>query len=121
MTAQMGDWIIKGVRGEFYPCKHDIFETTYDIVEEQTMSHTPGPWEVDKRMSGYNVKVKDQDYYICETFGEYDDVDKADAHLIAAAPELLEALEELLGWEILCPVEFEEKARAAIAKARGQG
>lgn len=29
MTAQVGDWIIKGVKGEFYPCKHDIFQSTY--------------------------------------------------------------------------------------------
>jgi hypothetical protein len=30
MTASVGDWIIKGVKGEFYPCKPDIFETTYE-------------------------------------------------------------------------------------------
>lgn len=29
-----GDWIIKGVHGEFYPCKPDIFEKTYELVEE---------------------------------------------------------------------------------------
>jgi hypothetical protein len=29
-----GDWIIKGVKGELYPCKPDIFEATYDKVEE---------------------------------------------------------------------------------------
>lgn len=29
MTASEGDWIIKGVNGEFYPCKPDIFEKTY--------------------------------------------------------------------------------------------
>lgn len=28
-----GDWIIMGVQGEFYPCKPDIFEATYDLVE----------------------------------------------------------------------------------------
>ena len=28
-----GDWIIEGVRGEFYPCKPDIFEATYERVE----------------------------------------------------------------------------------------
>lgn len=33
MTAQSGDWIIKGVAGEFYPCKPDIFEKTYEPVE----------------------------------------------------------------------------------------
>jgi hypothetical protein len=30
--ASPGDWIIKGVNGEFYPCKPDIFEKTYDQV-----------------------------------------------------------------------------------------
>ncbi len=30
MFAEPGDWIIKGVKGEFYPCKPDIFEATYD-------------------------------------------------------------------------------------------
>ena len=33
MTANSGDWIIKGVNGEFYPCKPDIFEKTYEAVE----------------------------------------------------------------------------------------
>lgn len=32
MTAQPGDWIIKGVKGEFYPCKPDIFAATYEPV-----------------------------------------------------------------------------------------
>ena len=30
MLASPGDWIIKGVKGEFYPCKSDIFEMTYE-------------------------------------------------------------------------------------------
>ena len=34
MTAQPGDYIIKGIAGEFYPCKPDIFEATYELVEE---------------------------------------------------------------------------------------
>lgn len=33
MTAQTGDWIIKGVKGEVYPCKPDIFEQTYERIE----------------------------------------------------------------------------------------
>lgn len=32
MTANIGDYIIKGVQGEFYPCKPDIFEMTYEEV-----------------------------------------------------------------------------------------
>lgn len=30
MTATIGDWIIRGVKGELYPCKPDIFEATYE-------------------------------------------------------------------------------------------
>lgn len=33
ITARVGDWIIKGIQGEFYPCKPDIFEQTYEPVE----------------------------------------------------------------------------------------
>lgn len=33
MTASLGDYIIKGVSGEFYPCKPDIFEKTYEAVQ----------------------------------------------------------------------------------------
>ena len=32
MTANQGDWIIKGVNGEFYPCKNEIFIKTYQEV-----------------------------------------------------------------------------------------
>ncbi|MGG7510879.1 hypothetical protein [Plantibacter sp. YIM 135249] len=32
MTAELGDWIIRGVHGEFYPCKPDIFAATYEEV-----------------------------------------------------------------------------------------
>ncbi len=32
MRASLGDWVIKGVAGEFYPCKPDIFEATYEAV-----------------------------------------------------------------------------------------
>lgn len=34
MLADIGDMIIKGVNGEFYPCKPDIFEKTYESIKE---------------------------------------------------------------------------------------
>jgi hypothetical protein len=34
MTANPGDFIIKWVQGEFYPCKPDIFDQTYEAVDE---------------------------------------------------------------------------------------
>lgn len=36
MRASPGDWIIRGIKGEFYPCKPDIFAATYEPVGEET-------------------------------------------------------------------------------------
>ena len=33
MNADVGDWIIRGVKGELYPCKPDIFEMTYEVAK----------------------------------------------------------------------------------------
>lgn len=33
MVANVGDFIIKGIKGEFYPCKPDIFESTYEEIK----------------------------------------------------------------------------------------
>lgn len=35
MLAREGDWVIKGIKGEFYPCKPDIFEATYEQVQDE--------------------------------------------------------------------------------------
>lgn len=35
IEARVGDWIIEGVKGEFYPCKPDIFDLTYDEVRPE--------------------------------------------------------------------------------------
>ena len=40
MGATEGDWIIRGVKGEIYPCKPDIFAMTYDPVDEQDVEVT---------------------------------------------------------------------------------
>lgn len=34
MEVRPGDFVIRGVKGEFYPCKPDIFEATYELVKE---------------------------------------------------------------------------------------
>jgi hypothetical protein len=36
MRAEVGDYIIRGVKGELYPCKPDVFAATYEPVEEDT-------------------------------------------------------------------------------------
>jgi len=33
MVVHPGDWIIKGINGEFYPCKPDMFQKTYELIE----------------------------------------------------------------------------------------
>lgn len=44
MHAIEGDWIIKGVNGEFYSCKDDIFRKTYDIINENANSSGEITW-----------------------------------------------------------------------------
>lgn len=34
MVVSRGDWIIRGIKGELYPCKPDIFAATYELAEE---------------------------------------------------------------------------------------
>jgi hypothetical protein len=41
MICRMNDYIIKGVKGEFYPCKPDIFEMTYEVVNEHSWKAIP--------------------------------------------------------------------------------
>ncbi len=41
LTAQPGDFIIRGVKGEFYPCKPDIFEATYQAELPEEVAHEP--------------------------------------------------------------------------------
>ena len=36
MVANPGDFVICGIAGEFYPCKPDIFENSYDLIEEES-------------------------------------------------------------------------------------
>ena len=58
MAASPGDWIIRGIKGEFYPCKPDIFSATYDPVEtDATMQITRAMWELFEVLN----KVKSND------------------------------------------------------------
>ena len=96
------------------------------------MSHTPGPWKFDERSAevGPISDLDDQTFgmvlQLCDVYG---DNKKADGHLISAAPDLLAALklcDEAMTWEIggeplgTLMLEARNKARAAIAKARGE-
>lgn len=61
MKANVGDYIIKGVNGESYPCKQDIFEKTYDKADDSSVMRFGDAIEVLKqggtvRRSGWNGK-----------------------------------------------------------------
>lgn len=82
--------------------------------------HTPGPWTVGGDNVVYDEKHRDP---ICDTSFRCDEVSSANSKLIAAAPDLLEALEEIMSsydpYEPICE-ENAQLARKAIARARGE-
>ena len=76
-------------------------------------AHTPGPWELDERRRSAYIPCRGKHHSAAAYGGTV-----ANARLIAAAPELLEALENLLAQ---CPEAWSRHgAQAAIAKARGE-
>ena len=93
--------------------------------------HTPGPWEVVELVDGYDIRSPESRCRIA-TASDPEAVWGAvgreeDACLIAAAPELLEALEELFhlidsahDGERVFTFKMQRKAKAAIAKAKGE-
>ena len=55
LEADRGDWIIKGIKGEFYPCKPDIFAATYEPATQ-----TSAPEAVEEAISRIRVHFKDR-------------------------------------------------------------
>ena len=87
MTAQIGDFIIKGVNGEFYPCKPDIFEKTYaldipdpektitvdDVIRELTDKELYGeeaPIVFIPESKQFIIEHNTHTEYIVETYGD---------------------------------------------------
>jgi len=91
--------------------------------------HTPGPWVVESLVDGYDIHAPQAGCFIATTsdpkmiWGAV--TRKVDAHLIAAAPDLLGALNSLLEYLREYDLDYPEaapvfdNARAAIAKAKG--
>jgi hypothetical protein len=87
-------------------------------------AHTPGPWRVMPPSVGrFKVgaaRAHSEAFQIVGEASNYNEQAEANARLIAAAPELLEALQELVSHYMARNPPWLGKARAAIAKAEGK-
>lgn len=88
---------------------------------------TPGPWEVEDNGHFYDINAgRTTVGDTCSSISWFDNdvhrgpVAKANARLIAAAPELLEALQMIMTGDFYMPKESADAARAAINKALGE-
>ena len=59
MKASKGDYIIKGIKGEFYPCKPDIFKSTYNVVEDNNGILSEGEKRIRTTFNGSTLKTVD--------------------------------------------------------------
>ncbi len=86
------------------------------------MSHTPGPWQA-RPMGGRIILNGSNCYEVTEVFNDEGGFNPADICLMAASPDLLDAVEELLiylaDWDDP-DNETCQRARAAVAKAKGE-
>ena len=86
--------------------------------------HTPAPWHRNIRANGkYPVIYAGRNTHVAMAKGhDYLPPEEIEANidLIAAAPELLEALKNILSYEISCPKTIQEQATRAIIKAEGK-
>ena len=88
--------------------------------------HTPGPWRVSYESGTTRIRTADNESIMCnETYYPWVPHNDADWHLIAAAPDLLDALERCLNFIANTESEMGEtlpcgdQARTAITKAKG--
>lgn len=87
--------------------------------------HTPGPWGFDSFALREEIRAENNPLIatVCSVHCDSPEEMRANAHLIAAAPEILEALEMMLEMSEMSgfgKAAAEDVARAAIAKAKGE-
>ena len=58
MEASIGDYIIRGVKGEHYPCKPDIFKLTYDVIEQFYIQLFDGKEAKHKKLNTINPRCR---------------------------------------------------------------
>ena len=86
-VASIGDWIIRGIAGEFYPCKPDIFAATYEPVaqaQQTTEPELPEPEAIRHSFDGYGWMYIDNGH----GSGWRSGIDKADAEFMYTATQM---------------------------------
>jgi len=79
------------------------------------MTHTKGPWHIENFVGVYSNCGQ----LVASIHSSIPKTARADANLIAAAPDLLEVLQEIMSWEENAQMAWAQRANAAIAKATG--
>jgi hypothetical protein len=72
MVANTGDYIIRGVKGEYYPCKPDIFEMTYELASTLPQQEISDE-EIEKWGKEYTCKEYGKLIFDYENYDEYRD------------------------------------------------
>ena len=131
-----GDFIIRGVQGEFYPCKSDIFEATYEPAETTPAHHetpdvaelrrlaenaTPGPWDSYRPRPSYRAYAVDQVMpagHLGEAVATTQDVNAEEnaAYIAAASPDVVLGLLDRLAHM----TEARDNARAEVERLTGR-
>ena len=60
MKVTKGDYVIKGIKGEFYPCKPDIFKSTYNVIEDNNGILSEGEKRVRTNFNVSSLKIVDE-------------------------------------------------------------
>ena len=60
MKVTKGDYVIKGINGEFYPCKPDIFKSTYNVIEDNNGILSEGEKRVRTNFNVSSLKIVDE-------------------------------------------------------------
>ena len=95
MKANVGDYIITGVKGEQYPCKPDIFEQTYEYYNEETEDYCENPPMQNKGYYVYNP-AESKPKRIYETYEEaYRDARQVAGYYDKATVYVLQILTEI--------------------------
>ena len=130
MVAQPGDWIIRGVKGELYPCKPDIFAATYEDASLRASSRSQAPrlnaaalkelraWEETARACGDDKFAVALDLLL----GWYEEAVRA----ASPGPDQIKAMvERFLSWRLPdtfnpdCGISFDGRKPDALNPSRG--